>query len=304
MSQMYNVAVPQGYGPGMQFQAQVGGQMQLITVPQGAGPGSVVQVAGPPLVAQATPVPQAQPQVAYAQPIGQQQPAYGYGQQQPPPPQPMGMTGYGQASPEQPPPYPVAPQAKQQMANQPKGVPPPVFLQPTHALQLPKKLERLYLGLGWRSARQGLDLDASAIIFSRGQKIDTVNFQKLRNVAQGNASIVHTGDVLTGQQSPGKMEDLERIYFWCARAPCAPAECARPARQRCCRQRARAGSSAPPSSPAVHRARSLPAAPAPHALTPPGPPHAPHAPATDRARRPPRRAGCPSSSAWTWSTWS
>jgi len=208
MSQMYNVTVPQGVVAGMQFQAQVGGQVMVITCPPGAGPGSIVQVAGPPIQAQAMPVAQAQPAVSYAQP---------------PPPAAYGQPGYAQQpayaqSPPQTAAYPVAPQAKHMYKPQKGGAnqmpPPPVHMQPTHALQLPAKLERLYLGLGWRSPRQGLDLDASAICFKAGRQVDLINFQRLRTSPQGESSVVHTGDVLTGQQTPGKMEDLERIYFW------------------------------------------------------------------------------------------
>ena len=53
-TQMYQLEVPAGVSPGMQFQADVGGQMMVITCPQGAGPGSTIQVpaavASPPTV--------------------------------------------------------------------------------------------------------------------------------------------------------------------------------------------------------------------------------------------------------------
>lgn len=229
MSQLYNVTVPPGVVAGMQFQAQVGSQVVLVTCPNGAGPGSVVQVAGPPAAPPPVAVAYAQP--AYSQPY-QAQPAYGqppqaYAQAQPAYAQPQPAYGapqpaYGAPQPmpagyasAPPPAYPVAPQAKQMYAAPAyKGkVPPPVHMQPTHAMQLPAKLERLYLGLGWRSNRHGLDLDASVVCFSKGKQVDLINFQKLRNVAQGEASVVHTGDVLTGQADKGKLADLERIYL-------------------------------------------------------------------------------------------
>eukprot|EP00320_Phaeocystis_rex_P009958 CAMPEP_0119070134 /NCGR_PEP_ID=MMETSP1178-20130426/34907_1 /TAXON_ID=33656 /ORGANISM="unid sp, Strain CCMP2000" /LENGTH=205 /DNA_ID=CAMNT_0007051945 /DNA_START=22 /DNA_END=640 /DNA_ORIENTATION=+ len=46
-TQMYQLEVPSGVGPGQQFQAQVGDRMMVITCPTGAGPGSTIQVAGP-----------------------------------------------------------------------------------------------------------------------------------------------------------------------------------------------------------------------------------------------------------------
>jgi hypothetical protein len=68
-----------------------------------------------------------------------------------------------------------------------KLVPPPLHMQPTHAMQLPAKLERLYLGLGWRASRPGLDLDASVVCFSRGQQVNVINFQHLRDEPTGAA---------------------------------------------------------------------------------------------------------------------
>ena len=54
---MYQLAVPPGVLPGMQFQASVGGQMMSITCPPGIAAGSVIQV------------PVAQPEVPVAQPV-------------------------------------------------------------------------------------------------------------------------------------------------------------------------------------------------------------------------------------------
>ena len=99
------------------------------------------------------------------------------------------------------------------------GMPQPVTLMPTQALALPAQLNRCYLGLGWTShpGRPELDLDASAALFSNGQCVDVVSFQKLRDQPSGKATVVHTGDVLTGggsmKSSPSPNRDLERIYF-------------------------------------------------------------------------------------------
>ncbi|KAG8466605.1 hypothetical protein KFE25_007984 [Diacronema lutheri] len=229
MQQLYNVTVPPGVHAGQQFQAQIGPQAMLITCPVGAGPGSVVRVAGAPAAAAPLPMAVAVAQPAYAATYPPPQPAYAAAQ----PAYTSSMPAYGQPTygqpangaapqamhagyaPSPPAAYPVAPQAKQMYAAPAYAgkVPPPVHMQPTHAMQLPAKLERLYLGLGWQSPRHGLDLDASVVCFSRGRQVDLINFQKLRNVAQGQASIVHTGDVLSGQQGGGKAIDLERIYL-------------------------------------------------------------------------------------------
>eukprot|EP00802_Teleaulax_amphioxeia_P009398 Tamp_09414.p1 GENE.Tamp_09414~~Tamp_09414.p1 ORF type:complete len:510 (-),score=80.96 Tamp_09414:238-1767(-) len=101
----------------------------------------------------------------------------------------------------------------------PNGMPQPVTLMPTQALELPGALNRCYLGLGWASqpgARE-IDLDASAALFSHGKLVDIISFRKLRDsLVQGQSTCVHTGDILCGDgnkssQSPTK--DLERIYF-------------------------------------------------------------------------------------------
>jgi len=44
---MYQVEVPQGVYPGVQFQTVLNGEMMLVTCPEGAGPGATIQVAGP-----------------------------------------------------------------------------------------------------------------------------------------------------------------------------------------------------------------------------------------------------------------
>jgi len=102
-------------------------------------------------------------------------------------------------------------------------MPPSVALKPTQSLQLPSKLNRCYLGVGWQSRPGGreVDLDASAALFSGGQKIDLISFQKLRDTPAPPSSIVHTGDILAGdgsgggkmKSSPNAARDLERIYF-------------------------------------------------------------------------------------------
>ena len=90
----------------------------------------------------------------------------------------------------------------------------PVTLLPTQSLQLPVKLERLYLGLGWRNkGGASLDIDASAVSFSGNQVHNIVYFGNMRDRAAPSSAVVHTGDVLTG--GAGKDVDLERIYFQC-----------------------------------------------------------------------------------------
>ena len=45
--QSLQVQVPQGVGPGMQFQVQIGGQVMAIACPQGVGPGAMIQIQVP-----------------------------------------------------------------------------------------------------------------------------------------------------------------------------------------------------------------------------------------------------------------
>jgi len=125
------------------------------------------------------------------------------------------------------PPPPQAPPPQLRMGGQPgpNGMPQPVRLMPTQAIQLPGALNRCYLGLSWQSfpGRRELDLDASAALFSRGQCVDIVSFAQLRDKLTGPQppfSTVHTGDVLMGgggganlKSSPSPTRDLERIYF-------------------------------------------------------------------------------------------
>lgn len=105
-------------------------------------------------------------------------------------------------------------------------MPQPVNLMPTQAMQLPGALNRCYLGLSWQSfpGRRELDLDASAALFSRGQCVNIVSFQNLRDTLTGPNppfTTVHTGDVLAGggggnpklKSSASPTRDLERIYF-------------------------------------------------------------------------------------------
>ena len=75
----------------------------------------------------------------------------------------------------------------------PNGMPQPVTLMPTQALELPSKLNRVYLGLGWAShpGRNELDLDASAVLFSNGQVVDLISFQKVRYIAAQTHQIFH-----------------------------------------------------------------------------------------------------------------
>lgn len=88
-------------------------------------------------------------------------------------------------------------------------------LVPGQALQAASKLERLYLGMGWKDKGQSIDVDASCVCFSAGNHVDTIFFQKLRNDSK---SLVHTGDVLSGADQAGD-EDMERIYIWLQKVP-------------------------------------------------------------------------------------
>ena len=45
--QMFQVQVPQGVGPGMQFHANIGGQLVAVQVPNGVGPGATLQIQVP-----------------------------------------------------------------------------------------------------------------------------------------------------------------------------------------------------------------------------------------------------------------
>ncbi|CAK0844302.1 unnamed protein product [Prorocentrum cordatum] len=88
------------------------------------------------------------------------------------------------------------------------------------AMQAASSLERVFLGLGWKE-RPGLsksiDVDASCIGFSSGAPVETISFKNLRNVSR---SLVHTGDVLSGQPPDGKrVADLERMYVWLSKIP-------------------------------------------------------------------------------------
>ena len=110
-------------------------------------------------------------------------------------------------------------------------------LQPQDVLPLPAaQLARVYLGLGWREKPGAkVDLDCACISYeANGARLpnDTVWYQHLYNgaaalgkkpVSAGKklaSSIVHTGDVLTGQKPDGsQLKDQERIYVWLHAVP-------------------------------------------------------------------------------------
>lgn len=102
-----------------------------------------------------------------------------------------------------------------------------VKLHPNEAIQVPVApvlagqnagLERIYLGMGWRErdpAAGVIDVDCSVTGFAAGYRLaeHTVSYLKLHNAQDGQrATIVHTGDILYGQQGAGPAVDLERIY--------------------------------------------------------------------------------------------
>merc|ERR550514_2034250 len=93
-----------------------------------------------------------------------------------------------------------------------------IMLQPTQAIQVASKLERVFLGIGWRGKTDGsggskmVDVDASVVALSQGSPVDTISFKKLKNAGK---SICHTGDVLVGAgKESAAVTDMERIYVW------------------------------------------------------------------------------------------
>merc|ERR550514_175303 len=93
-----------------------------------------------------------------------------------------------------------------------------IMLQPTQAIQVASKLERVFLGIGWRGKTDGsggskmVDVDASVVALSHGSPVDTISFKKLKNAGK---SICHTGDVLVGAgKESAELLDMERIYVW------------------------------------------------------------------------------------------
>ncbi len=71
-------------------------------------------------------------------------------------------------------------------------------------------LSSVRMGLGWQAAPRkgflakltggGIDLDASAVLFTAGQQVDVVYFQHL---VSDDGSVRHTGDNLTGGAGAG-----------------------------------------------------------------------------------------------------
>ncbi|EOD26281.1 hypothetical protein EMIHUDRAFT_236755 [Emiliania huxleyi CCMP1516] len=115
-----------------------------------------------------------------------------------------------------------------------EGIPVVVALSPAEAVRLPVgaqagRLERVYLGLGWRDApgiASPVDLDCSVVGYEAGGSRDegsTIWYGRLRNgehrAMAGASSIVHTGDILTGQRGAGGLVDQERIYIWLPQLP-------------------------------------------------------------------------------------
>ncbi|MFT4086031.1 MAG: TerD family protein [Gordonia sp. (in: high G+C Gram-positive bacteria)] len=160
-----------------------------------------------------TPPPQQQPP-AYgqsAQPQYGQPPAYGQPAQQPPAYQP----------PQQPPAYqqPAAYGQPPAYGQAPAAAPAPeISLSKDRPISLVKgqkvslrkdggvPLTRVWMGLGWDPIQTGkkgffggggsaIDLDASVLMFSKAQCIETVYFGHLKSK---DLSIVHSGDNLTG----------------------------------------------------------------------------------------------------------
>jgi stress response protein SCP2 len=103
-----------------------------------------------------------------------------------------------------------------------------VPLQPGQALVLPTgSLERVFLGLSWKNVPgKTVDLDCSVVGYTGDGARDeqsTVWYGRRHNGSsqqrKGN-SIVHTGDVLKGQDDVLKeAQDAERIYVWLNQIP-------------------------------------------------------------------------------------
>ncbi|OZC32947.1 TerD family protein [Gordonia polyisoprenivorans] len=133
----------------------------------------------------------------------------------PPPPgfTPQGPAPQGFAPPPPVPPTPPAPTP----APAPPSAPGEVSLTKNRRVDLSKgqkvslrkdggvALTRIRMGLGWDPIKRGgffggrqrdIDLDASVLMFSRGQVADVVYYGSLRS---DDNSIVHSGDNLTGQ---------------------------------------------------------------------------------------------------------
>lgn len=100
-------------------------------------------------------------------------------------------------------------------------VPPITTLNVGHALQVAPSLKRVFMGLGWGAHQQrSIDIDASCILFSQGSCVDGVSFAKLHQGVPPICSVVHTGDVLTGQKKESTgLCDQERMYVWAERLP-------------------------------------------------------------------------------------
>ena len=109
-----------------------------------------------------------------------------------------------------------------------RPLPMAVPLEPGHALVLPSSsLERVFLGLSWQNADgKTVDLDCSVVGYGVTGERDsqsTIWYGRLRNSVskQGKGhSIVHTGDVLKGQDDVlAGTKDAERIYVWLNELP-------------------------------------------------------------------------------------
>mmetsp|Transcript_36539 Transcript_36539/g.91107 ORF Transcript_36539/g.91107 Transcript_36539/m.91107 type:complete len:171 (-) Transcript_36539:503-1015(-) len=76
-SQMYNVMVPAGVGPGETFQASVNGVLMNVVCPTGCSSGMEVQISGPPSASTPPPLASGYPDAVY--PPQQQGPSYSSG---------------------------------------------------------------------------------------------------------------------------------------------------------------------------------------------------------------------------------
>jgi tellurium resistance protein TerD len=98
-------------------------------------------------------------------------------------------------------------------------------LQPDEAVVMPTTgktaLKRVFLGVGWRT-KERVDVDCCCAPFEKGMRSeqDTVWYGNLNSsVDQGYCWTKHSGDILTGQDGGGALEDLERLYVDLENAP-------------------------------------------------------------------------------------
>merc|ERR1719160_2018531 len=190
-------------------------QGQSMMVAQQGQPMMMAQQGQPMMMQQ--PMMMAQPgqPMMMQQPVMMAQPGQPMMMQQPG--QPMMMQQGGQQMVMQPvmmPGQPMMMQQGGQMAQVSPTTPGYICtLLPGEAMQVSNKLQRIFLGIGWKNKGKTVDVDASVVLFAGGKTQSRVSYKQLKDEAN---QVVHTGDILTGgnQKDPKLGDDLERIYIW------------------------------------------------------------------------------------------